>query len=142
MAYIDKSNTNEWETPLWLFKTLNNEYHFDLDPCSTDDNAKCKRHFTAEQDGLKQEWSGRVFMNPPYGRVIAKWVKKAYESVMGGGTQICVCLLPSRTDTAWFHEYCMKGEVWFVKGRLRFNNSKENAPFPSMIVIFDKDKMR
>ena len=83
---------------------------------------------------LKQEWFGVCWMNPPYGRDIKHWVKKAYESSLTGTT--VVCLLPARTDTAWWHDYCMKGNIEFIRGRLKFGNSKNSAPFPSAIVVF------
>ena len=128
------SNTDLWSTPQWLFDKLNEQYSFDLDPCATDDNAKCKKYYTKEQNGLEQEWIGNVFMNPPYGREIGKWIAKAYESSLNGAT--VVCLLPSRTDTKWFHDYCVKGKIEFIKGRLKFGDGKNPAPFPSMIVVF------
>lgn len=93
------SNSCEWETPYELFNKLNDHYHFTLDVCATPANAKCKRYYTQEQDGLKQEWIGHCFMNPPYGRTIKAWVKKAYESSLDGA--LVVCLLPARTDTSW-----------------------------------------
>lgn len=132
------SNTNLWSTPQCLFEELNKEFHFTLDPCSTHENAKCKKHYTKEENGLVQDWSNNiVFMNPPYGREIGKWVEKAYNS-----NTTVVCLLPSRTDTRWFHKYIYnKSEIRFIKGRLKFGDSKNSAPFPSMIVIFRKDKV-
>jgi len=128
------SKTGEWETPQDLFEKLNRIYHFNLDPCSTELNHKCARYFTKESDGLIQSWEGfRVFMNPPYGREIGAWVKKAFESK----AEIVVCLLPARTDTNWFHSYIYgKAEINFLKGRLKFSKSKNSAPFPSMIVIY------
>lgn len=132
------SQTDLWETPQKLFDELNAEFHFDLDVCATHQNAKCEKYFTKEQDGLKQNWRGSTcWMNPPYGRTIAAWVRKAYESAKNGVT--VVCLLPARTDTAWWHDYCMKGEIRFIRGRLNFNGSKNHAPFPSAIVIFKGD---
>src|SRR5690349_19840989 len=92
------SHTDEWATPQDLFDALNAVFKFTLDPCATHENAKCRRYFTRAQDGLKQPWSGRIFMNPPYGRAIGKWVKKAYEESRRS-TELVVCLLPSRTDT-------------------------------------------
>lgn len=83
---------------------------------------------------MKQEWNGTVFMNPPYGRGIGEWVKKAFDSAMGGA--VVVCLLPARTDTKWWHDYCMKGNIRFIRGRLKFGDGKNSAPFPSAIVIF------
>lgn len=128
------SNTCEWETPQLFFDALNAEYHFDVDVCATANNAKCERYYTKEQDGLSQQWKGVCWMNPPYGREIGKWMRKAYESSLYGAT--VVCLVPARTDTAWWHDYAMKGEVEFVRGRLKFGSSKAYAPFPSAIVTF------
>lgn len=125
-----------WETPQDLFDKLNAEFHFDLDVCALPENAKCEKYYTPEDDGLSQPWNGICWCNPPYGRTIGKWVQKAYETFAGGGT--VVMLLPARTDTKWFHEYIYnKAEIRFIKGRLKFGNSKNAAPFPSMIVVFD-----
>lgn len=131
------SNTDLWATPQDFFNKLNEEFHFEIDVCALPENAKCDKHYTPNIDGLKQEWTGICWMNPPYGRAIGNWVKKAYESSQNGAT--VVCLLPSRTDTKWWHEYCMKGEIRFVKGRLKFGGAKNSAPFPSAVVIFSKD---
>jgi site-specific DNA-methyltransferase (adenine-specific) len=130
------SATDEWATPQDLFDRYDAVYHFDLDPASTDENAKCEKHFTVADGGLHNNWGGyRVWLNPPYGRSIGDWVRKAYEESQKPDT-VVVCLLPARTDTAWFHDYCAKGEIEFIRGRLRFGGSRWNAPFPSMIVIF------
>ncbi len=129
------SKTDLWATPQEFFDKYNEIYKFTLDVCATSENAKCDKFFTIEQDGLNQEWYGVCWMNPPYGRTINKWVKKAYESSKNGAT--VVCLLPSRTDTKWWHDYCMNGKIEFIKGRLKFGNSKNSAPFPSVVVIFD-----
>ena len=99
------SQTDNWETPQVFFEKLNDEFHFDLDVCASLANAKCKKFYTKEQDGLNQEWTGVCWMNPPYGREIGKWIKKAYESSINGAT--VVCLIPARTDTAWWHDYVM-----------------------------------
>ena len=131
------SNTDMWATPLDFFIKLNEEFNFETDVCGIESNAKCKKFFTPEMDGLKQEWTGVCWMNPPYGRGIGEWIKKAYESSLNGAT--VVCLIPSRTDTKWWHDYCMKGEVRLVKGRLKFGDSKNSAPFPSAVVIFSKN---
>jgi len=134
---IFSSKSNEWETPQELFDALNREFHFTLDPCSTDENAKCKKHFTIDDDGLSKDWSKDiVFMNPPYGRKIGKWVKKAYEESLNG--TIVVCLIPARTDTAYWHDYVMKGEIRFLRGRVKFSNSTISAPFPSAVVVFGR----
>ena len=133
------SKSNEWTTPQDLFDRLNAIYNFNLDPASTDDNAKCEKHFTEADDGLQQNWGGySVFCNPPYGKEIPKWVKKAYEESRKPGTKV-VMLIPARTDTAWFHDYCVKGKIEFLRGRLKFGGSKNSAPFPSMIVEFSSD---
>lgn len=133
------SKTPEWETPQSLFDTLDSEYHFDLDPASTDENAKCERHFTKADNGLEKNWGGcRVFCNPPYGREIGVWIRKGYEESRKPNT-IVVMLLPARTDTKWFHDYCMKGKIRFIKGRLKFGTAKTSAPFPSMVVIFESE---
>lgn len=125
------SKTSEWETPQELFSKLDDEFKFDLDVCATHENAKCMNYFWKDVDGLKAQWSKRNWMNPPYGREIGKWVKKASEN------PLTVCLLPARTDTKWFHEYIYgKAEIRFLKGRIKFSN-KGPAPFPSMLVIFE-----
>lgn len=128
--------TVEWETPQDFFDNLNDEFHFTLDPCSTDENAKCAKHYTIEQDGLAQDWTGEtVYCNPPYGREMPLWIKKCYDHFIGGGT--AVMLIPARTDTKAFHEYIYgKAELRFIRGRPHFGNSKNAAPFPSMLVIY------
>ena len=139
MAVHFSSKTSEWETPQDFFDLLNSEFHFELDVCAKPENAKCPRYFTPEEDGLKQEWRGVCWMNPPYGREIGRWVKKAYESAKEGAT--VVCLLPARTDTSWWHDYCMMAdEIRFIRGRLKFGGAKHPAPFPSAIVIFRPSK--
>lgn len=126
------SATDMWETPQNFFDELDKEFHFSCDVCATRENAKCAKFYTPEQDGLKQTWGGVCWMNPPYGREIGKWVKKASES-----NATVVCLLPARTDTRWFHDYIYgKAEIRFVRGRLKFGGSKNSAPFPSMVVVF------
>ncbi|MCD9024343.1 phage N-6-adenine-methyltransferase [Cohnella sp. NL03-T5] len=130
------SETDLWATPQSFYDELNAEFHFTLDPCSNGDNAKCERFFTREDDGLAQNWSGNVvFMNPPYGRGIGEWMRKAYAESRNGAT--VVCLVPARTDTRWFHEYVYgKAEIRFVRGRLKFGEATNSAPFPSMIVVY------
>src|SRR3990167_9984200 len=126
---VFSSKSNEWITPQDFFDELDREFHFTLDVCATKKNAKCELYFTKETDGLSEDWPGVCWMNPPYGRQIGFWVKKAMDEASTGST--VVCLLPARTDTRWWHEYAMKGEIRFIKGRLRFSGSKINAPFPS-----------
>lgn len=130
-----------WETPQDLFDKLNEEFHFDLDVCATVDNAKCATFYSPEQDGLIQSWYGRCWCNPPYGRQFGKWVKKAYDTAYVDGNLV-VMLLPARTDTSWFHDYIYhKAEIRFLRGRLKFGNSKNSAPFPSMIIIFNPKEL-
>ena len=131
------SKTDQWSTPQWLFDELNKEFHFDLDVCADESNHKCEKYFNKQQDGLKMKWGGRIWCNPPYGRQIGLWVKKASQA----GTLV-VMLVPARTDTKWFHDYIYhneKAEIRFLKGRLKFGNSKNSAPFPSMVVIFHNE---
>ena len=130
------SKTGEWETPKWLFDELDKEFNFEIDVCATKENAKCKRFFTKEDNAWRKEWANVNWMNPPYGRDIKTWVRKAFmHSTKFGKTT--VALLPARTDTEWFHDYIYnKAEIRFLKGRLKFSGSKNSAPFPSMIVIF------
>ena len=133
---VFQKNSAEWETPQQLFDALNLLYHFDLDVCATPENAKCERFFTKEDDAFTKNWGGHsCWCNPPYGRAIRRWVAKAYEEAQKPGTTV-VMLLPARTDTAWFHDYCLKGKVQFLKGRLKFGGADNNAPFPSIIVTF------
>ena len=128
------SKTDLWATPQNFFDKLNKEFGFTLDVCAISENAKCSAFFTPGLDGLKQDWNGVCWMNPPYGREIGSWMRKAYESAMNGAT--VVCLVPARTDTAWWHNYAAKGEVRFIRGRLKFGDSENAAPFPSAVVVF------
>ena len=118
------SLTPHWATPQSVYDELDAEFHFTLDPCPLDPTF----------DGLNIDWTGTVFVNPPYGNEGKKWVAKGWQSAQQGAT--VVMLLPSRTDTRWWHDYCMKGEIRFIKGRLKFGDSKNSAPFPSCIVVF------
>ena len=133
------SKTDDWATPQSFFNRLDNEFNFTLDPCANELNAKCPKFFTKDDDGLTQSWAGeRVFMNPPYGRVIGDWVRKAYEEAQNDNT-VVVALIPARTDTKYWHEYVMKAkEIRLVKGRLKFGDGRNSAPFPSAVVIFEK----
>jgi len=108
-----------------------------LDPCCTKKTAKCKKYFTKRDNGLRKSWEGHtVFVNPPYGREVPKWVKKSYEESLKDDTTV-VMLIPSRTDTRYWHDYCMKAdELYFIKGRLKFGDAKNAAPFPSAVVVF------
>lgn len=129
------SETDLWSTPQDLFNKLNGMFHFEIDVCATEENAKCEKFFSPEMNGLQQKWTGICWMNPPYGREISLWIEKAYQSYRENGATV-VCLLPARTDTNWWQNYCMKGEIFFLRGRLKFGTSQNSAPFPSAIVIF------
>ena len=131
------TKSDEWSTPQALFDKLNDFFHFNLDPCATDENHKCEKYYTIETDGLSQNWEGHVsFVNPPYSQC-KEWIKKCSEEGRKPNTAV-VCLVPSRTDVRWFHDYCVnKSSIIFLKGRLKFGDSKNSAPFPSMICIFD-----
>lgn len=133
------SKTDVWATPQEFYDKLNDEFHFTLDPCADESNHKCDKYFTEKQDGLLQDWGGNiVFCNPPYGKVIGDWVKKAFEEAQKPNTTV-VMLIPARTDTKYFHEYIYKKhEIRFIKGRLKFGDSKNSAPFPSMVVVMKK----
>jgi len=138
------SKTGQWATPQDFFNKLNWRFGpFDLDPCADADNAKCTKFFTEADDGLSHSWSGHTsFINPPYGRGIEKWIKKAYEESRNENTRV-VMLIPARTDTKYWHQYVMKAdEIHFVKGRLKFGDSANSAPFPSAVVVFDGSNQR
>jgi len=136
---IFSSKDLTWETPKELFNQLDEEFNFTLDVCALPETAKCQEYFTPETDGLNQEWSGTCWMNPPYGKEIGLWLEKAYNEGLKGATT--VCLVPSRTDTKYWHDYCMKAdEIRFIKGRLKFGDSTNSAPFPSTLVVFDGNK--
>lgn len=131
------SNTNEWATPIKFFEELNKEFNFTLDPCATLENHKCKKFYTIQENGLIQDWKDEVvFCNPPYGRELPLWVKKCYEEHKKNNITV-VMLIPARTDTRYFHDYIYnQSEIRFIKGRLKFNDCKQSAPFPSMVVIY------
>ena len=133
------SNTPEWETPQAFFDKLDTEFHFTLDAAATPENAKCERFYTLKENALWQPWDGIVWCNPPYGRIIGKFVRKGYEEAQRGAT--VVMLIPSRTDTKYWHNYVMGAkEIRFIKGRLCFseNGRSGRAPFPSAVVVFEK----
>lgn len=116
---------SDWNTPTKLYEELNTEFSFDCDPCPSNPTF----------DGLSIVWGERNFVNPPYGRQIVAWIKKGFEESKKG--KLVVFLIPSRTDTIWWHDYIMKAdEIRFIKGRLKFGDAKNSAPFPSCIAIF------
>lgn len=129
------SETDDWATPQAFFDKYHLQYDFDLDVCATMQNAKCTRYFDKEVNGLAQPWApSRCWMNPPYGRGIGAWMKKAYQESLRGA--LVVCLVPARTDTAWWHDYAANGQVTFIRGRLKFGNATNSAPFPSAVIVF------
>ena len=140
VMYMSKSN--EWTTPQDFYDELDKEFHFNLDPCTDGTNAKCERYFTKEDDGLSQSWEGsRVFVNPPYGTEISKWVAKSFYEGHKDNTLV-VMLIPARTDTRYFHDYILnRSEIRFIRGRRKFGGGSNPAPFPSMVVIFRGAKM-
>ncbi len=145
-ATMFSSKSMDWETPQDFYDKLDARYHFTLDAAADKTNAKCLRYFTVEADALSQDWSGHVvFCNPPYGRGLKHWVRKFYNEGCKRDT-IVVALMPARTDTKFFHDYCMQAKkILFIKGRLKFTiNGKElaPAPFPSMVVVFDGPDQR
>jgi phage N-6-adenine-methyltransferase len=135
-----KSTFTEWRTPRALFLELDKHFGFTLDVCATPGNTQCVQFFSPEQDGLVQSWAGNIcWCNPPYGREIGRWLRKAYEEGLKGVTT--VCLIPARTDTIWWHEYVMRGAIHLIRGRLRFEGAESSAPFPSAIVVFGYDML-
>lgn len=130
-------STDEWETPQDFFDELDKEFHFELDVAASCENYKCDWFFTSDENGLEEDWGTvTVWCNPPYSN-IKEWAKKCSDH-----RGVAVMLVPARTDTKWFHEYCYNKpyvEIRFIKGRLKFGNSKNSAPFPSMLVIFHGD---
>ena len=134
------SKSDMWATPQDFFDKLNLEFNFTLDPCADISNAKCAKFFDANDDGLVKSWANEVvFCNPPYSD-IKNWCRKAYEESENYGATV-VLLIPSRTDTKYWHDYVMKSsEIRFVKGRLKFGNQKNAAPFPSAVVVFRKSQ--
>lgn len=135
MAVHYSSETDQWATPQLLFNRLDQIFDFTLDVCADQDNAKCLDFFSVGDNGLAQEWRGVCWMNPPYGRDIGQWMKKAYDSSVHNSATV-VCLVPARPDTRWWQSYATKGEMFFLKGRLKFGEATTSAPFPSAIVVF------
>jgi len=137
MSVHFSKKSDEWATPRDLFEKLNAKFDFTLDPCATELNAVCPKYYTREQDGLTQSWEGeRVFCNPPYSD-LKRWIKKCHEETQNGC--LVVMLIPARTDTIAFHEYIYgRYEIEFLKGRLKFGDSVNSAPFPSMLVLMVK----
>ncbi len=137
MAFLQTkfgSESQEWETPDEIFIPLLAEFGIERDVCATMINAKVTRFWNKEINALKQEWRGVCWMNPPF-RDLVKWVKKAFSESQRNGATV-VCLIPARTNTEWWHNYVMKGEIRFIRGRPKFKGCKHGLPQPLAIVIF------
>lgn len=129
-----KSTNQTWETPDDLFEVLNKIFSFTRDVCASSENAKCPDYWTESNSCLDKNWSGVNWMNPPY-KDMKKFIKKAYDE---RDNAITVCLIPARTNTRWWHDWCMKGEIWFICGRPKFKGCKYGFPQPLAIVIFGR----
>ena len=130
-----KSTNQEWETPDDLFLHLDAVFHFTRDACASHINTKCESFWTKENTCLDKEWDGVNWVNPAYSNVKA-FVKKAYEQ---RHNCVSVLLVPSRTNTKWWHDWCMKGEIWFICGRPKFGGSLHGLPLPLALVVFGKN---
>ena len=140
----NSSTDQSWETPAELLDALYQVFpKFDLDPCAprqTRPTLKARVRYTAEDDGLSLHWHGVVFMNPPYGRTLSRWIAKARQEVECKRARVVVALIPARPDTSYWHEHIAeKATVYFLRGRLRFSNCEQSAPFPSALVIWGAD---
>lgn len=142
------NNSNEWETPKELFQKYDDIYHFTIDLASTKDNTKCERYYTKEDNSLLKDWSGETgWLNPPYGKEISLFVKKAYDTIMNNKNTTIVMLIPARTDTSYWHDYIFNNKyvkIEFLRGRVKFlcnGIRKQSAPFPSAIVIFSNKEV-
>lgn len=148
---VFSSTTCEWPTPQALFDELDDEFHFVLDACASRTNRKANTWYgldhpsRARRDGLAGNWAadvrsvdrdGAVWMNPPYGKGIAAWMAKAQATAAAGVT--VVCLVPARTDTKWFHEHVLgaRAQVRFLRGRVKFGDAKNSAPFPNLVIVY------
>ena len=127
-----KSSNQDWETPDCLFNDLNNIFNFTRDVCASKDNTKCKDYYSIDDSCLDKCWNGVNWMNPPY-KDMKKFIKKAYDERYN---VVTVCLIPARTNTNWWHEYCMEGEIWFICGRVKFKGCIHGLPQPLALVIF------
>ena len=128
------------ETPKYLFDRISSIFNFSLDVCALPENAKCESYYTPKDDGLSKPWRGGVWCNPPYGREISSWVKKAYEESQKEYNSFVLMLLPARTDTKWWWEYVQgKATLFFIKGRVKFGDHNVGAPFPSVLALYMKE---
>ena len=128
------SAKQDWETPDDLFSKVNSEFKFTRDACASASNTKCAQYWTADDSRLDKEWDGVNWMNPPF-KDMKKFIQKAFEQ---RGNAITVCLIPARTNTKWWHEFCMKGEVFFICGRPKFKGCIHGLPQPLALVVFGR----
>lgn len=139
-----ESVKQDWNTPDSLFNKLNSEFKFETDLAASQENTKCPKYYSIQNDSLKQTWSGVCWLNPPYGNKESKikdWVKKAYESAEADPSLTVVMLIPARTNTKWFHQYVMKAsEVRLICGRVKFVGNKHGLPQPLVLVVFKKSE--
>ena len=129
----------DYETPNEIFAPLQKEFGITIDVCASRENSKCSRFYSISENAFKQKWEGVCWMNPPFGREMKKWVKKAYESAKDGA--VVICLLPARTNTNWWHDYCMRGEIRFIRGEVKFVGCKNGLWMPMAIVIFSQQRI-
>lgn len=128
------------ETPQDFFNKLKDIFNFTLDVCALPENAKCEKFYTPADNGLEQKWEGGVWCNPPYGKDIEAWVRKASYEIKQDYCNFIVMLIPARTDTKWFHNYVLPySKIFYIKGRLKFGSNKGSAPFPSILAIYFKE---
>lgn len=143
------SAKQDWETPRWLFHRLDAEFHFTLDAAASADNALCAQYYTEAEDALRQPWTGAVWVNPPYGRDVYRWVARGFWSAYGhtddgfpNPARVVVMLVAARTDVQWWHQFAMEGtEIRFIRGRVKFSGNRQGAPFPSAVLVFDRFKV-
>lgn len=132
------SQRQDWETPQELFDLLNSRFQFTLDAAASETNFKVENFISVSEDALSLPWFGRVWLNPPYGRGIGRWIEKAYVESQSNA-DLVVCLVPARTCTAWFHDWALQGRITFLRGRIKFVGAKSAAPFPSMLIEFYRE---
>jgi len=124
------------ETPQELFDAIDRQFHFTRDVCASAENAKCAAYWTEADDCLSKVWDGVNWMNPPY-KTMRKFIEKAYNE---RDNAVTVCLIPARTNTRWWHDYCMEGEVYFIRGRPKFGGYKHGLPQPLALVVFGRGR--
>lgn len=131
-----ESKKQTWETPNGLFRKINEMFHFTRDVCASKENTKCEAFWSEEDSCLDKAWDGVNWMNPPF-KDMKKFIKKAFDE---RNNCITACLIPARTNTKWWHEWCMQGEVYFLCGRPKFGDCKHGLPQPLALVVFGKEK--